>query len=77
MDKLVNRLRGEYQIGPDGIYGKREFSDFIPPISKEAADRIELLESAMQEFVDRCDKGEVRSKYTYNKFKEILAKSTT
>ena len=27
---------------------------------------------AMQEFVDRVDKGEVRSTYTYNKFKDIL-----
>ena len=27
---------------------------------------------AMQEFVDRCDAGEVLSKYTYAKFKRIL-----
>lgn len=27
---------------------------------------------AMQEFVDRCERGEVRSKYTYSKFKSIL-----
>jgi hypothetical protein len=30
------------------------------------------MKEAMQEFVDRCDKGEVRSKKTYSKFKEIL-----
>ncbi len=30
------------------------------------------LESAMQEFVDRCERGEVRSKYTYRKFKDLL-----
>ena len=30
---------------------------------------------AMQEFVDRVDKGEVRSTYTYNKFKKLLNKS--
>ncbi len=30
------------------------------------------LKAAMQEFVDRCEKGEVRSKYTYKKFKELL-----
>lgn len=37
-------------------------------------DAIEILKlkEAMQEFVDRCDKGEIRSKYTYTKFKELL-----
>ena len=30
---------------------------------------------AMQEFVNRVDKGEVRSNKTYNKFKSILAKA--
>jgi len=34
----------------------------------------EALE-AMQEFVDRVERGEVRSKYTYNKYKAILAKT--
>ena len=32
------------------------------------------LEEAMQEFVDRVDKGEVRSRYTYAKFKDLLSK---
>jgi hypothetical protein len=36
----------------------------------------ELLE-AMIEFVERVDKGEVRSTKTYNKFKELIAKATT
>ena len=31
------------------------------------------LESAMQEFVDRCERGEVQSKYTYKKFKDLLS----
>lgn len=35
----------------------------------------EMLE-AMQEFVDRCDKREVRSVRTYAKFKEIIKKAT-
>jgi hypothetical protein len=30
---------------------------------------------AMQEFCDRVDRGEVRSKYTYGKFKEVLRKA--
>ena len=36
-------------------------------------DDIERLQEAMQEFVDRCERGEVRSKYTYAKFKKLLA----
>ena len=35
--------------------------------------RIEQLEAAMQEFVDRCVKGEVLSKYTRAKFELLLA----
>ena len=38
----------------------------------EAADEIVRLREAMQEFVDRCDKGQVLSKYTYRRFKELL-----
>jgi len=34
--------------------------------------RIIDLEKAMQNFVDRVDKGEVRSIRTYNQFKELL-----
>lgn len=30
------------------------------------------LKEAMKVFVDRCDKGEVRSTRTYNKFKQLL-----
>ena len=32
----------------------------------------ERLRAAMQEFVDRLDRGEVRSRYTYAKFKQLL-----
>lgn len=38
-------------------------------------EEIERLKEAMQEFVNRCEKGEVRSKYTYSKFKELLKDS--
>lgn len=34
--------------------------------------KMRSMRDAMQEFVDRVDKGEVRSKRTYAKFKEIL-----
>lgn len=37
--------------------------------------RNEMLE-AIQEFVNRVDKGEVRSIKTYNKFKNIITKAT-
>ncbi len=40
------------------------------------ARRIIELEEAMQEFVDRCAKGEVRSKYTRAKFEQLLDKGT-
>ncbi len=30
------------------------------------------LESAMQEFVDRCERGEILSTYTYRKFKNLV-----
>ena len=32
------------------------------------------MKEAMQEFVDRCEKGEVRSTYTYTKFLTLLNK---
>jgi len=47
-DKLTDRLLGRYKVGPDGLYGTRDFSGFIPPICKEAADRIIELESALE-----------------------------
>lgn len=40
--------------------------------SHAIATKLRAMRDAMQEFVDRVDKGEVRSKRTYAKFKEIL-----
>jgi hypothetical protein len=48
-DTLVDRLRGQYKVGPDNVYGTRSFADFIPPISLEAAARIEVLEAAVND----------------------------
>jgi len=42
-DKLTDRLRGRYEVGPDAEFGTRSFD--VPPISLEAADKIEALES--------------------------------
>lgn len=74
MSELTDRLRGQYNIGPSGEFGTRSFADFIPPISLEAADRIDALEHAMQEFVDKCDIGKARSTETYGKFQKLLEK---
>jgi hypothetical protein len=48
-DKLTDRLRGRYKVGPGGVYGTRDFSGFIPPICEEAAARIETLEHLLKE----------------------------
>lgn len=50
-DRLIDRLRGRYARGPTMANGEPEFgwSEFpVPPIQKEAADRIELLESVIE-----------------------------
>jgi len=47
-DTLIKRLRGEYELGPGGEFGTRSFADCIPPISIEAANRIEELENAIR-----------------------------
>jgi len=49
MNKLINRLRGQYSAGPNNEFRTRSFADFIPPISIEAADRIENLEEALRQ----------------------------
>lgn len=41
----------------------------------ELTTRIKALESAMQEFCDRRDRGELKSTYTYEKFKQLLTKT--
>ena len=35
----------------------------------------EEMRDAMQEFVDRCENGEILSRYTYAKFQEILERA--
>ena len=56
MNTLVNRLRGQYEVGPDNEFGTRSFAEFIPPISLEAAQRIEDLEAMLSKKLDliRC-----------------------
>jgi len=58
-DRLIDRLRGQYQVGPNNEFGTRSFADFIPPISLEAANRIEALEEMLKAKMDliRCGIG--------------------
>ena len=58
-DKLTDRLRGRYKVGPDNVYGPRSFTSFIPPIALEAADRIEELEQALLEIWENADNFEL------------------
>lgn len=44
---LKDRLVGRYKVGPDGLYGTRDFSGFIPPICVEAAETIAELEAQL------------------------------
>lgn len=37
--------------------------------------KIREYTEAMRQFVDRCDAGEIRSQYTYDKFKELLQRN--
>ena len=57
---------------PEDSTWVRDGGDAIGRLNSQH-DKIECMRGAMQEFVDRCDAGKVRSKYTYAKFKNILA----
>lgn len=50
-----------------------EFENDFKSAHQELLEKaLEPYREAMQEFVDRCERGEVRSKYTYKKFLAIL-----
>ncbi len=70
-DKLTDRLRGKYKVGPEGLYGTRDFSGFIPPICNEAVERIESLEAMLSKKLDliRCGIG---SNYSGDPFENKL-----
>ena len=55
-------------VGSEIRAALQEQANEIERLEKE----VERLREAMQEFVDRCDKGEARSIRTYGKFKELL-----
>lgn len=45
-----------------------------PALMVGAADALDEIYAVLGEFCDRCDKGEIRSTKTFNKFKEILGR---
>lgn len=57
-DKEIERLREE-----NASYRDEVRDDDI---------EISRLRFELQNFVDRCDRGEIRSNRTYNRFKELL-----
>lgn len=42
--------------------------------NKKLKNQIKEMAEAMQEFIERCEKGKAMSRYTYSKFKKILSK---
>ena len=75
-------LQVKSQDGTEALYNRWEPDILVEVINqiyndheeqlKAKDEEIERMKEAMQEFVNRCEKGEVRSKYTYSKFKELL-----
>lgn len=64
-DALANACVGLNEVGlGSNIY--KDDEDDCP------SEKCEALREAAQEFCDRCERGEVRSRYTYSKFKGIL-----
>ena len=58
-----------------GSRSKAEIMDWLSmtlSVIRLAETSINKMEEAMDEFVYRVEQGEVRSVYTYNKFKDIL-----
>lgn len=53
-DNLIDRLRGKYQVGTDGEFGTRDFSNFIPAVSLEAADEIQRLRDKLKNQCIEC-----------------------
>ena len=69
LDRIGNHYcRHVYAMTAEKLHSK---SDIAAELAWRDAE-IKQLREAIQEFVDRCERGEVRSKYTYNKFKELL-----
>ena len=73
---LQDKEQSDYRLNESG----EQLSDLLDEYAEshtqahteELRERVKELESLMREFVDRVDRGEVRSKKTYAKFKGAL-----
>lgn len=65
-----NILNGGFYAGPK--FALQAIESHTQAHTEGLRERVKELEELMQEFVDRVDRGEVRSKKTYAKFKEAL-----
>jgi len=83
VDKYLSQLPqppagiSDEEILDKHIYNKFDETDrrtFLNAMNECANQRIGEYREAMQEFCDRVESGEVRSTYTYNKFKQLLNK---
>ncbi len=71
------RREGAYQIyaRTHKYFGDASYVLVNGDIDVSDEDLFIEMRDAMQEFVDRCDNGEILSKYTYAKFKSILTEA--
>lgn len=63
MNKIHTHETRERRLGLDVGHVIIDFAEFK---------RAQLMECAMENFVNRVNKGEIRSKKTYSQFKQIL-----
>ena len=52
----------------------REYPHYNPENSRDMIKKSIAMEQAMQNFIDRVEKGEIRSTKTYSEFKDILSR---
>lgn len=75
---MLRRMASSISDNADAMKKVAEYIERLPVIEhdsvirKEEREKFSPLIAAAQEFLARCEKGEIRSKYTYGKFKEIL-----
>jgi len=75
-DEDPNSFMVIYKIPDEPDVGIIIANHLDEPVAYLLAEAREMQE-AMQEFVDRCERGEVRSRHTYRKFEKILARLKT
>lgn len=66
---------GATMINAEATIKFEKDAGYLKELAQQLLNERNEMYEAMQEFVDRVDKGEIRSNRTYNKFKSILAKA--